>query len=878
VVFQDEQRAEKTKDRLQSLTELDLDSLWQTAFADCPDPDRALINLDRWLNVTANPGTNLTHLAETPRLAAILIDLLGASQSVADGLIQNPELASVVTDPNQISAPPTKADIVAEGRGLLASTQSYAHRLDRLRYLKQRWRLPIVVSDLALAWPQKTVWTAISDLADALIELALGTVWEEYAHQKNLNCDCPVSVVAFGKLGGRELNYSSDVDLVYVSGDDVDEPMERHAIRFCELFSRALSDSMGRGSLYRVDLRLRPFGGAGPVAPSMRSIEAYYRSHAELWESQALIRSRPVCGSPELFARWQNLVETHCFRKSTSDFRLGAILETRERIEAFAPEDDLKRGPGGIRDVEFLVQVLQMLHGYAHAEVRAAPTLEALAALGAIGVVEQDKISALEEGYTFLRQLEHRCQLVDDQQTHAIPSSPVERDHIARLMGHQGWQTLEPELNFQRRRIREIYASLLEGGAPEPSVRDEVLGRLEPGVRVAVASWFDSLPESDGFFRSLKENSGSLDRVGEVARFAPILLPMLAESLGVTEAVLSGEIEEAATVRLPAYSLNRPEDFANAAQTLWLHKVVAWRLDGGAPLGPSLAELYDVLIEAILKSIGATFDAIALGSYGLLDSGVDSDLDLLLLVRDEVPRDQAEIQAQSFLSAMSGLKRFGWRIDIDLRLRPEGGQGLLVRSHQGLKSYELERMEMWERFALGQARLVYGDPASSALVQRVAYAIPLTPENLLELVTMKRRIETERVQPQHFKRDLKLGYGGLSDIDWLVHLYEMRYPTALEVGKHVTGADRINRMAQVKLINALERDQLLFAREHLLQTRNNLSLLGFIPDVLPENPDKLERIAGAMGLKSGYEFQKRHAEVIESVRAIYLEGLERLGV
>ncbi len=149
MVFQDEERAERAKTRLQSLTQLDLSGFWRSAFVDCPDPDRALINLERWLNVTANPGTHLVHLSETPRLAALVVDLLGASQSVADGLIQNPELVSLVTDPGQIARPPTKQEIVKEGQGLLANALSYAHKLDRLRYLKQRWRLPIVVSDLA---------------------------------------------------------------------------------------------------------------------------------------------------------------------------------------------------------------------------------------------------------------------------------------------------------------------------------------------------------------------------------------------------------------------------------------------------------------------------------------------------------------------------------------------------------------------------------------------------------------------------------------------------------------------------------------------------------------------------------------------------------
>ncbi len=877
MVFQDEERAENIKDRLQSYTELNLTEFWSRVFGDCSDPDRALINLERWLSVTTNPRTHLAHLAESPRLAALLINLLGASQSIADGLIQNPELASVVTDAGEIANPPTREAILNEGRGLLSSAQSYAHRLDRLRYLKQRRRMPIVVADLAGAWPPEVVWRAISDLADALVELCLEIAWHEYATYKDLGPDCPIMVVAFGKLGGRELNYSSDIDLVYVLKDGVDEMMERHAARFCEMMGRALSDSMGRGSLFRVDLRLRPFGSTGPVAPTMRAVETYYRSHAELWEAQALVRSRPICGLPEMWPRWDELVQAECFQKNVSDFRFEAILETRERIEQYAPEDDLKRGPGGIRDVEFLVQILQMMHGHMHADIRAKSTLEALGALAGMGFISETDADALREGYTFLRQMEHRCQLVDDQQTHVIPSTEAGRRHLAHLMGHHSWETLETELSFQRRRIRETYSVALSGTEAEITVRDYVLGRLTSSDRISIASWFDKLPESGEFYRSLKENEGSLERAIMVASTAPSLIASLAENLPITEAIISGEVEEPIEANLPDYRQDG-EGLAQAAQTQWLHRVCAWCLDEGFELGPSLSALYDCLLQTAAAKVKASFDIIALGSYGLLDAGVPSDLDVVLLAPDSVPQAKAESEAQEFLAFINGLKRHGWRIDLDLRLRPEGGQGLLVRSHQGLKSYELDRMEMWERFALGQARLVHGNPASLALVDRVAYASPLTPESLQELVKMKRRIETERVQPQHFKRDIKLGYGGITDIDWLVHLNEMRYPTALEVGKHTSSADRIRRMAQVELINAVERDQLIFARSHLLRVRNLLALLDFVPDILPENPDKLQRLAVAMELKSGYEFQKRHGEVIESVRSIYLGGLERLGV
>src|SRR5437588_3310662 len=409
-------------------------------FEGCSDPARAQINLDRWLSATSNPGTHLSHLSEIPELAKLLVQLLGSSQSIADALIQNPELASIVTDPAELSRYPTADMILSEGRQLVALASSYSHKLDRLRYLKQRWRVPVVVNDLAGAWAPEAVWRAISDLADAIIELAFEVVAQEYG-------GAPLMVVAFGKLGGQELNYSSDVDLVYVLEDGIDEASEKRAVRFCEMLSNALSIPMGRGSLYRVDLRLRPFGGAGPIAQTMAAIETYYRSHAELWETQALLRSRPVAGNEELSPRWESLRRQYCFRKTTSEFAVSGFLDMRDRIEGIAEKDDLKRGPGGIRDVEFLAQILQMLHGHDHEELQVGSTLEALRRLAHAEFIPQHAQHILEESYTFLRQLEQRCQLVNDQQTHALPRSVAGKQHVAQMMGYDDWHPLEHELN-----------------------------------------------------------------------------------------------------------------------------------------------------------------------------------------------------------------------------------------------------------------------------------------------------------------------------------------------------------------------------------------------------------------------------------------------
>jgi glutamate-ammonia-ligase adenylyltransferase len=872
-VFQDEETAGAAKARLEKLVNADLTPFFETAFVECASPDLALINLERWLTATSNPKVQLNFLTGAPSLGRLLVGLLGASQPVADALVQNPELASLITDPAQLGHVPTRPEILLEGRALLQSATSYAHKLDRLRYLKQRWKLPIVVNDLAGQWQPEIVWRALSDLADCLIELAAETVWAEYSANKSLTGEYPVMVVAFGKLGGRELNYSSDVDLVYVISDDLPDEVERHVPRYCEMLNRAVADQMGRGALFRVDLRLRPFGGAGPVAPSMRSIETYYRSHAEVWEAQALIRSEPICGQPELWPRWRELVDHTSFPRSLSEFTLENILQTRERIERHSDEQDLKRGPGGIRDVEFLTQILQMLHGHGNSSVRIPATNDALRALAKGHFLDESSSEELVESYTYLRQLEHRCQLVNDQQTHSLPKSPAGRYHVARLMGYATWEALEADLAEHRSRIRELYVEILHVHQSARSPKEVALAATPRDLQESLASWFDRLPDSEEFYRSLAENADSLHRVTRLLRGAPALIPSLSASIEVTEAALSGEIEEPRGI-----SFGPGMNVRGLASTAWLRLVGASVLGVEPPLGEMLSDLCDEILNKMALDCAATFDVVALGSYGVRSLAVDSDLDIILLVEDPAGHDAAEAQAQAFLTTAEGLKREGWRHPIDLRLRPEGGKGLLVRTYAGLEAYELEAMEIWERFALGQARLIRGNERALRTVLKAAYALPLTPERLNEMVSMKHRIETERVRPQHWKRDVKLGYGGLSDIDWFIHLHEMRYPTTLEVGQHTTIAERLRRMLHSGLINTVEYEELSQARQYLAQVRTRLALLGLKPDVIPENPDKLQKLAEAMGYESEYTFLRHHERTIDTVRAVYLEGLDRLGV
>jgi glutamate-ammonia-ligase adenylyltransferase len=689
-----------------------------------------------------------------------------------------------------------------------------------------------------------------------------------------LEGECPIEIISFGKLAGQELNYSSDVDLVYVMAEGADE---KDATKFAEMFTRAVVDRMGRGYLYRVDLRLRPYGAAGPVVRSMPGYESYYELYAEPWEVQALLRSRPLGDSP-IAAQWRALRDRTCFKPKLSELALEQMLAMRGRIGEHADGDDLKRGTGGIRDVEFLTQVFQLLHGHDHPGLRVLPTVPAIRALEEAGFLEHADATALVKGYTFLRKLEHRTQLVGDRQTHSIPEKAEARLALAKLMDLASWPELDAELTRHRQTIDSLYRSILRSGEPGEPARTHVQSSLGP-LGPAALQWFDVLPERDAFYQALTENEGSLSRVEKLLRVAPRLVPFFKNNLGLTEQLLSGEIEEPADLpaRIRAIRLDAaPRVVAQAHAQAYAVACAKWMLGDEIELSSCLAELVEEVIRHCCRRLLAPFDVIALGSLGTRDFSANSDADLLLLVATKEGHREAEIQAQHFLALIGELSRLGAPIQIDLRLRPEGGKGLLVRTYGGLQSYDLDGMEMWERFALGHARQVEGNPEALEQVLKSAYGLPLTPERLQELMKMKRRIETERVKPQHTRRNVKLGSGGLSDIEWLVHLHEMRYPTALHVGEASDLPERIRKLGRAHLINAIEVDQLIMARRYLMDLRMRLYMLGQSDDLVPENPDRLDRLAQSLGYDEGNAFLAHHEQIIDGVRRLYREGMERL--
>jgi glutamate-ammonia-ligase adenylyltransferase len=840
-----------------------------------PDSRQALINLERWLVSTSNVVSYAGKFQYFPDLFAQFLTVLGSSQPIADTLIQNPEFASLFLDRQEVERRYSVEELVVEGEKLLKSATSPSHALDRLRYLKQRHNLLICINDLCGNWRQETVWEALADLADALIRLTLKTTWETFSLTRDLPPEPPIAIVAFGKLGGRELNYSSDIDLAFILETEANERVNRDCTKFCSILIRALSDRMGRGALYRVDLRLRPYGSQGSIISSLAAVDGYYRLYAEAWEIQALIKSRSLLANGVSRA-WNEIKEARLYSTSLSDSSLAEVLTTRLRIEATSGTHDIKRGPGGIRDVEFLCQILQLVWGSGHPEVRQRSTCEAIRSLAEEHLIESSIGSILIKGYTFLRKLEHRLQLLGDRQTHTLPDDPGLRQKLAVTMGFEGSNALIKALELHRKSIRSLYLSLLNQEGDFSEARNLLAERLEPDAS-SFLQWFDALPEPEGYYRSLRENEESIVRVKTILRAAPRLIPRFKSNLHLTEGLLSGEIEwdRADRERWKGLPLDAPEqkvaDLYTQSTTIG---ETQWVLGSGLQLSSFLTSSGDGLLDYVCRRFDTRLHLIGLGSYGAEQSNVGSDFDLLLLCDSD--QQVGERSAQDMINFLLRLRRFGLEPSVDLRLRPDGQKGLLVRSFEGFGAYEVHDMEMWERFALGSARCVYGSIEALELVNHAAYANALTSSRLAELATMKTRIETERLKPHHQTRDIKIGFGGLNDLEWIVHLYEMKYPHRAGAGLTSNLTARIRNLGLGSLLNTVEVDSLQSALRHLNDLRARIALLDFPRDLVPENPLKLDRIAFTFDLPCGNDFLRLHEPIVGWVRNFFLATLTRL--
>jgi glutamine synthetase adenylyltransferase len=424
-----------------------------------PDPDRLLVNCDRWLESLGATLTYYRLFAETPHALKPVLAVLGASDYMADTLLQNPELSEILLDVRLLTRPRPRSEMRRDLSRLLRACTSYWMQLDRLRAFKQQEYLRITALDLLGKATLTETMRALSDLADVCADAALDACHRELAAQQGVTGEHGFCILAMGKWGGRELNYSSDIDPIFLYRDaphltGTADPT-RYLLKLAEMVVKALSEPMRRGIVFRVDMRLRPEGRLGALARGVSSALHYYETWAEPWERQAMLKARPCAGDLQVGEQFLERLQPWLYRPSLSETDFAEIVRLRERAEAQARarnayETDLKNGWGGIRDIEFSVQALQLMLGGRLPRLRTPATLDALQRLKHARILAPDEARALQDAYIFLRTAEHRLQLQFGHQTHLLPTDPKARARLAKLMGFADPDAFEQTLAHHR--------------------------------------------------------------------------------------------------------------------------------------------------------------------------------------------------------------------------------------------------------------------------------------------------------------------------------------------------------------------------------------------------------------------------------------------
>ncbi len=414
------------------------------------DSDRALNNLERFVAAARNPLSTGSLFERDREALPILLQIFASSQHLSDLLVTDIESYDLlrITEGQPVARDLLVNELCAEVAVLAPDEPAV---MKALRRFKRRETLRIAYGDIVRSQRLETVTRQISYLADAIVEASLQAAWRKLESRGSTRRPLPkepprLTVLAMGKLGGVELNYSSDIDLVFLfdAAPGSDAARQHETAELCDRWAhealKLLTTTTELGSPYRVDLRLRPEGSSGPKVISLSAALHYYDTAGRTWERQAFVKARPCAGDLALGREFLSQMEPWIYRRYLSRADITGIKALKRRIEQRSEreggeEHNVKTGRGGIRDIEFVIQFLQLLNGGDLPALRTGNTLAAIVQLEACGCLTHQERRLLEENYGFLRKIEHRLQIMFDLQMHRMPAEPTELRKVAIRMG-----------------------------------------------------------------------------------------------------------------------------------------------------------------------------------------------------------------------------------------------------------------------------------------------------------------------------------------------------------------------------------------------------------------------------------------------------------
>ena len=883
--------------------------------------ETVLIHLTEHWPETAQPLADVVE--QFPLGEAALLHLFAVSSICGARLTHEPDSLLWLSQPQICCAPRGYAEMLGylqRSAGNSITDQGFS----ALRLWKGREMTRIALRELANVASLEETTGELSQVAEICIR-SVFEHWNTELRQQYGSPQAEFAIIALGKLGGGELNHSSDVDLLLLYSEE--GQLTPH-ISYHEFFNRLAKRILGTfstrhsaGSLFRVDLRLRPEGSAGPLARSLASMENYYAGFGETWERLALIKARGVGGSRELAYEFLRQHQPFIYPKSASPDLLDEIANIKRRIErdivgADKLERDVKLGRGGIREIEFIVQTLQLIHGARHPFLQEAAMLKALRALRQLDLLPREEVLILDNAYRFLRRVEHRLQIEAEQQTHIVPRDSEALQQLALSLRFASSEDFTAALQKRMRAVRPIFERIVsETSTPKSPKTDELeifsdqkraakaLSDLVQGaagfhiaprtrqifrkLRPALLAWLSKTADPDAtlnqfvrlvdgyglrslFFELLVANPRLLELViktFDASRFASELLirrPQLLEDI-----TRDPTFDEPRSV---AENLRRLDSLGADANNLdpirayrqrQLLRIILRDVLGLIQPAATFAELSDVA-EACLVFVAKLLASdqltvIALGKFGGRELNYGADMDVLF-VGDDVRA------AQNLMTAMAQPTAEGDIWALDARLRPEGEKGPVVCSLETYESYYASRAQPWELQALTRARSISGPLQNEfmEIAKRVWHRACQDADLFIKIDNMLERIRRDRGSGSNFL-DLKTGSGALIEAEFLVQALQMRGNIWEQNCERAV--DRLHEHGNLSSSDAAKlKSSYAFLRrcELVLRRYENRGV-----STLPSDPDEQRKFVIRLGYREFDAFRPDYLNARDAIHALY---------
>lgn len=775
-------------------------------------------NLLRVINSIYDKSLFINDVVRYPHHPEILISLTANSNYLTDIVVRNPEYLYQVFDQVYLSKEIEQKSLKAEIENSINFYKSFNAKLNFLKQTKKRLILKIGLADILKINDLLSTTRQLSVLAKVLTAELFKICYDEVQKKYSINLDLnKYCLCSLGKLGGNELNYSSDIDLLLFY--DINEYYESINKEYHELLSetallfiKSSSEITDKGYLYRIDFRLRPDGKYSPLCKSYEDYIKYYELRGEDWERQMLIKIDYISGSELLYYNFTNFLQPYIYPQSIAPSLRKQIQRIKSRIEQnLHDKENVKLFKGGIRDIEFSVQALQLINGGKFNELRTGNTLNAIDFLNRKKLISQKEKKVLSEAYYFYRKIEHFLQLMNDTQTHLIPQNLDLLKKLTHFLGFISVADFKEKLTIYRKGVRKIYDSIFSEEDKLKSIIEEIPFKdnsraiknynfLSTGIGVFGQKEFDQRTIS--LFEKIEPNlkkylkkSVSPDRVLE--NLVKVIRSSSLTSLWYNELCDAILLKNLLTLcEYSDKSINLISIDKSCSELLLTRKVfsdmqqeeinlltynqlifyLSVRLAIGFITPFTFSEiLSEYFTKKIVDSISDTdlksdFFIASMGSLSSRTMSFSSDIDLVLIAKSE---NEVIENQKMYLNIISRIQENLKPITVDFRLRPEGTSSQIIWSIEKFKEYISTRARVWEFQAYSKLRFVAGNiNLFNELTGFICESACNLKEDLIrnEIKQMNKKIQNELINYGESSFNIKKDSGGLTTIDFIIDI------------------------------------------------------------------------------------------------------------